>query len=58
MPEEWATLANRPGCTSCNKCARRFVKGEEFCIRETQVSWFRGDDEVVVLCADCAKETP
>ncbi len=41
-----ATVEMRPGLRVCSVCNKQFKPKEYFTIEETQVSWFRGDDEV------------
>ncbi len=52
---EWEiwTRENRPGCTHCQKCGIEFGRREKFFLRETQVSWMRGDDEVEYFHERC-----
>jgi len=47
------TRQRRPGCTHCDKCKREFGPKEPFLVRETQVNYFRGDDEVEIYHAGC-----
>ena len=37
----------------CARCPHRFGKREKFWRRETQVNWFRGDDESEDVCNSC-----
>ena len=37
----------------CDGCDKKFGPHEKYWRRETQVSWFRGDDEVESLCDHC-----
>lgn len=48
-----ATIFNRPGAKKCEKCNKNFVKNEIFSVRETKISWFRGEDKVSFFCRDC-----
>ena len=52
-----ATIFNRPGASICDGCGKKFVKGELFVVRETKVSWFRGEDEVDFFCKKCTPES-
>uniref|UniRef100_A0A6M3IXV7 HNH endonuclease n=1 Tax=viral metagenome TaxID=1070528 RepID=A0A6M3IXV7_9ZZZZ len=54
-PGKWEKTSRqeRPGIKACTGCARPFGKKEVFRLRETQVNWFRGDDEVEALCPAC-----
>ena len=52
------TISSRPGARYCSKCGKRFIDEEEdFSIRETRVSRFRGDDEVEFFCFDCTPKS-
>lgn len=55
MPPQWLYTHNRPGIKVCDKCGQQFPKPSRICVIETQVNWFRGDDEVTALCEPCAK---
>jgi len=48
-----ATIFNRPGAKKCEACNKTFVKNITFAVRETKISWFRGEDEVSFFCRDC-----
>ena len=52
--DSWCQRHHRRFFKSCRVCNRVFGKHEWFLVRETQVSWFRGDDEVTAACYDCA----
>ncbi len=47
--ESWS----RPGIKSCSKCHLPFKRKERIVVVETQVNWFRGDDEVVAYHDQC-----
>ena len=51
-----ATIFNRPHASVCDSCGKKFIRGELFAVRETKVSWFRGEDEVDFLCKECTPE--
>ena len=40
----------------CPKCDHIFGKKETYWRRETEVNWFRGDDEVEYMCSDCFRK--
>jgi len=54
MPGEWSTARSRPGCAKCKDCGRVSRGDERIFIRETQVSYMRGDDFVNHWCEGCA----
>jgi hypothetical protein len=38
---------------NCVICGKKFAKGESIAVKETQYSWFRGDDDIEMLCMKC-----
>jgi len=52
--EEYTGMAD----DKCDRCGQTLGKDKPFWRRETQVSWFRGDDEVKVLCLSCSPRKP
>lgn len=59
MTAEKSRTQNRPGCLGkpCDGgCGHVFARNEVLFTQETQVNWFRGDDEVAFYCESCAKE--
>ncbi len=44
---------NRPGIKFCTKCHDAFQRKDKIAVIETQVSWFRGDDEVEAFHKTC-----
>lgn len=59
MPPKWLTIdtfmAKYRTDARCTSCGRRFQKGDRALVTETQVNWFRGDDESEYLCDQCAQ---
>ena len=53
-PPKWCFAHNRPFVKACHGCKAVFAKQDRVCFIETQVNFFRGDDEVECLCAKCA----
>ena len=39
--------------TRCESCRAPFTKKQRVWVREEQVSWFRGEDEVTFYCLSC-----
>lgn len=39
---------------ACKTCGTKFCRDQLMCVIETQVNWFRGDDEVDFYCEGCA----
>lgn len=54
IPGKWSTQGMRQKCNACERIIR---SSEIRWVIETQVSWFRGDDEVEFFCVECAKST-
>ena len=54
---EWQETSTEtyPYSSPCMKCGHKHIKGERFLRRETQVSYFRGDDEVETICESCKR---
>ncbi len=56
--ETWTTgnRKNRPAIENhnCDHCNDTFIENEQVIIRETQVNYFRGDDEVEFFHYSCA----
>ena len=52
------TIFNRPYAkkAGCSLCKCRFEKSELFVVKETKLTWFRGDDEVEFFCTACIPE--
>ncbi len=42
-----------PTHTKCVVCGKKFVKDEFVAMKETQYSWFRGDDIKEAFCMKC-----
>lgn len=53
MTPEHTGKMTRPGIKKCDTCKKVFQRTDRFVIQETQVNWFRGDDEVAVFCLEC-----
>ena len=47
------TLAVRPNCKKCTTCKIAFKPKEEFFVRDTEVSVFRGDDKTEACHEGC-----
>jgi hypothetical protein len=42
-----------PSHKTCILCGKKFSKDESIVIKETQFSWFRGDDIIEAICMKC-----
>jgi hypothetical protein len=63
MPGIHTTARKRPGFVGkicAGGCGTLFGRSSKIVVVETQVNWFRGDDECVAYCPDCfaKKEEP
>lgn len=41
---------------TCDLCRASIPRGRGCVVIEVQVGWFRGDDEVFLLCRDCGRQ--
>lgn len=50
-----ATLPEHARPVTCAQCNRAIVGGEPYVQADFQWTFFRGDDDVIELCADCLR---
>lgn len=53
---EWRKGHNKARSIRCDGCGNSFPREDDVLVLETQVDFFRGNDEVEFLCVECAKE--
>lgn len=59
MPPRWDRVQKhhvRQNEFRCGGCEKLFVVDDVVCFIETQVDWFRGNDEVEEYCVACAEK--